>query len=225
MDKPHATPSEFAPCPCRSGKAFFRCHGLSSRPLEPAVPAPELAAPLVTRKLDLACGQDCREGFEGVDRAQLPGVKHVWDLMRYPWPFEDNSVAEIFCSHYIEHIPMVDIDGQDALLRFFDECYRILIPGGWMQVVTPNARCDRAFQDPTHRRFIVQQTFAYLDANWRAAAKIDHYNVKCNFGVACDPIIFTELMVRHPLAQERMFRESWNTILDWTAKLQSRKAA
>jgi len=179
-------------------------------------------------KLDLACGQSTREGYEGVD--VWPEAKHVWDLQKYPWPWADNSCSDLHCSHYIEHIPMEMVDGlksgkTDGLLRFFDECWRILVPGGVLDILTPNARCNRAFQDPTHRRFIVQETFLYVDANWRKINKLDHYNVHCHYEFSVNPIIPTELSLLHPEAQARRFSESWNTVLDWSAKLKSVKPA
>jgi hypothetical protein len=54
-------------------------------------------------KLDIACGQAKKEGFIGVDIARLPGVDIVHDLEQFPWPFDDNSIEEARCSHYVEH--------------------------------------------------------------------------------------------------------------------------
>lgn len=203
--------------------------------------APAVEAPV---KLDLACGQTPKEGFEGVD-FYAPGAKHKIDLLRFPWPWKDSSVDEIHCSHFIEHIPMafvesVPLDGngfcrteqsvvpqtdgaKDLFFAFFDECWRILKKDATMLVICPNARNDRAFQDPTHRRFIVAQTFLYLHEPWRKANKLDHYNVRCNFEVNCDPVVPMELTLLHPEAQMRRFNESWNVILDWNVKLIARK--
>lgn len=201
----------------------------------PVVPLPiAVARPAITRKIDLAAGQNPREGFEGVDL--WPGSQHVVDLSVYPWPFEDSSVLELHSSHYIEHIMAGYVDasgnpvkgwkeGKDALLAFFDECYRILIPGGLMTVICPCARNNRGFQDPTHRRFIVAETFLYLSAEWRKINKLDHYGVDCNFGVNVVPIVPIELTVIHPDAANRRMQAEWNTVSDWQATLQSQKPA
>lgn len=170
-------------------------------------------------KLDLACGDRKQEGFKGVDIADIPGVDVVQNLRQYPWPWADNSVDEIYCSHYIEHIPMEEINGKDALFCFFDECYRILKPGKSLIIFCPNARCNRAFQDPTHRRFIVGETFLYMNKEWRDANKLSHYNVLCDFGIQVDPLIPIELSLLHPEAQHRRMNENWNTIADWKATL------
>jgi predicted SAM-dependent methyltransferase len=170
-------------------------------------------------KLDLACGKNKRVGYTGVDISPEAGADITQDLLRFPWQWEDNEVEEIHCSHYIEHIPMEIYEGQDLFFRFFDECYRILRPGGIMTVVCPNARSNRAFQDPTHRRFIVGETFFYLNKEWREMQRLDHYNVKCNFGIGIVPIISPELTLLHQDAQARRINECWNVVLDWSAKL------
>ncbi len=219
-----------------------------------------IATPPVIRRLDLASGQSPREGFEGVD--VWPGAQHIVDLQRYPWPFDDESVLELSCSHYIEHIPMEYVPGvpltcptcnglgrrsplpaqrdanpfcqdcggtctapaptRDALFAFFDECWRILVPDGWLHVVVPAHRSDRAFQDPTHRRFITAQTFAYMSEQWRRDTKLDHYNVNCNFVGDCHPVIDSGLQLRYPETAQLKIQKEWNTVIDWTARLQKK---
>lgn len=223
-------------CPCGSGMAFIECHGAKPpSALVPMVAASaiiDIAPAPITLKLDLACGQSCREGFEGVD--VFPDAKHIVNLQRYPWPFEDNSVDELHCSHYIEHVPswMVQPDGtpdfsgggQDALLRFFDECYRILRPDGWFTVIAPAATSTRAFQDPTHRRYIPSEFYAYLNADWRKAQKLDHYVARCHFIGGGVPTVMQEFNALHAEVQARKIQTEWNCVFDWVAKLQAKKA-
>lgn len=135
-------------------------------------------------KLDLACGQNKVDpSFIGVDI--FPGADIVCDLFKFPYPFPDNSVDEVFCSHFIEHLPMeyVIVDGKpkDMLFAFLDEVHRILKPGCTARLIFPCATSTRAFQDPTHRRFIPAQTAYYTQKAWREANKLDHYNVECDF--------------------------------------------
>lgn len=190
-------------------------------------PAPIAPAP-ATLRLDLASGQSPRHGFEGVDIWE--GAAHRVDLQQYPWPFADESVLELNCSHYCEHIPMEMVyraqgEGpgyQDALFAFFDECWRILAPDGWLHIVVPAHRSDRAFQDPTHRRFITAQTFAYMNEAWRRANRLDHYNVVCNFIGDCNPVVMEEMNLRSPEVAHRMIQREWNTVVDWKAELQKK---
>jgi hypothetical protein len=148
-----------------------------------------------TVRLDFGCGQHCRKNFEGVDVCNLKSIKHRVDLLKFPLPWSDSSVDEIWCSHYIEHIParevtnsdlLLDFDdanmlGQDMFFAFFDECWRILKPNSNITLIWPALQTNRAFKDPTHRRFIPLETLPYLNAGWRKANSLDHYHVRCNF--------------------------------------------
>lgn len=173
-------------------------------------------------RLDLACGQNPREGFRGVDKF-APNAEKV-DLLKFPWPWEDNSIDELHCSHFIEHIPMAETEqGKDLFLAFFDEAYRVLKPEGVFTVICPCARNNRAFQDPTHRRFIVAETFLYLNRDWRKMNGLDHYLGECNFAIEVNHTMLAELGTLHPEVQARRFNESWNTIVDWHARLVAKK--
>ena len=198
----------------------------------------DLASASGELRLDLACGQRPREGFEGVDLYACPGVKHVVNLWQFPWPWESDSVAEIHCSHHVEHIPMayVAADGKtykavpdapgdlDLFLRFFDECYRILKPGGRMTVICPTARSNRGFQDPTHRRFIVQESFFYLSRVWRTANGLDHYLGACDFDAVVEAIGSPGEEVYATEVIEKRYLHYWNVVADWKATLTAKKA-
>lgn len=123
------------------------------------------------KKLDLGCGQNKQEGFIGVDIAGNPDIIH--DLDTYPWPFEDNSIDEIFCSHYIEH--------SKDIIKFIDECYRILKPECKIMITAPYYSSVRAIQDPTHVNHISEMSFLYYNKKWREDNKLNHYPIKSDF--------------------------------------------
>ncbi|MCC6934714.1 MAG: hypothetical protein IT406_03465 [Candidatus Yanofskybacteria bacterium] len=127
-------------------------------------------------KLDLACGQQKRPGFHGVDITPGSGVDTVWDLERFPWePFADNSVEEIHVSHYVEHTK--------DLMKFMDEVWRIAAPDAKVTIVGPYYTSIRAWQDPTHTRAISEATWAYFNKDWRVANKLDHYPIRSHFAI------------------------------------------
>lgn len=200
-----------------------------------------LAASTASVKLDLGCGQTPKEGFEGVD-VRGGKAKHVVDLFRFPWPFKDDSVDEIYCAHLLEHVPAREVEGrdivappnatgleinplwqaaigQDMLFAFMDECHRIMKKDAWMNIVVPSGRSSRAFWDPTHRRFFMQETFLYFNAEWRKINNLDHYRVACNFGVDVGQVIPTDEGLRSDEVQKMRFMHYWNTTYDWIAKL------
>ncbi len=216
-------------------------------------PPLELAPSSLAVKLDFGCGNTPKDGFEGVD---LHGdkAKHRVDLFKFPFPWGDNSVDEIWCSHFVEHIPAREVEerdiaimehvaiagdsrpatlyvngvneerrssliGKDFFFAFFDECHRILKPGGWMEVVIPCLRSDRAFQDPTHRRFIPGATFWYLSRAWRAA-NVPQYPVRCDFEPhGMNDIIPGDIGLRTPEVQGELIRTRWNIAIDTHVKL------
>ncbi|MFN7088329.1 MAG: methyltransferase domain-containing protein, partial [Candidatus Paceibacteria bacterium] len=119
-------------------------------------------------KLDIACGQNKQPGFKGVDIAPGPGVDFVWDLEKYPWePFKDDSVEEVYVSHYAEHTK--------DLMKFMDEIWRICIPDAKVTIIGPYYTSIRAWQDPTHTRALSEATWIYFNKDWRVANKLDHY--------------------------------------------------
>lgn len=127
-------------------------------------------------KLNLACGHKKLDGFLGVDMLRHSNVDIVHDLKQYPWPFDDNSVDEIICEHFIEHL-----DGLERL-PFFDECWRIMKPEATMLCITPGAFTSRYMQDPTHKfPMVVWEFYNYLNADVRKKDGLDHCPVHCNF--------------------------------------------
>jgi predicted SAM-dependent methyltransferase len=178
-------------------------------------------------RVDLACGARKKEGCIGVDVVDIEGVDIVHDLTNYPWPFEDNSVDEVYSHHYIEHIPH-DIhnekDKRDGLIQFVDEIYRILKPGGKAVLVAPYYTSMRAFQDPTHERFICDGTFYYFNKEWREGdtQKLGHYNIKSDFDMVFSYYITNEMTLKSEEVRKKAFSNDWNVIEDIQADLTKR---
>lgn len=136
----------------------------------------------VLKRVNLACGQIEKEGYIGIDSVQTEAADIVHDLMTFPWPFENNSIYEFECSHFVEHIPIQLKDGSFGMNAFMDEVWRCLMPGGTIHIVCPYYTSMRAWQDPTHTRAITDITFSYYNKKSVEAMKMDHYaGMKCNF--------------------------------------------
>ena len=175
-----------------------------------------VAVKIDTLKLDLACGQSKREGFVGVDRSALPGVDVVCDLETFPWPWADDSVQEIFCSHYVEHTR--------DLIAFMNEVYRVCQDGATVTLVHPYLKSVRAFQDPAHVRFIPEQTWAYFSREWRTVNKLDHYPITAHF----DPITIVAIYappwhLKSDEARQFAVTHYWDVIQDLTVTLMVKK--
>lgn len=125
--------------------------------LNGAVPA-AVAAPL---KLDIGCGPNKKPGFTGVDSIQFPNVDVVCDL-RTRWPFKDDSVEEIHCSHCIEHFTAVE------RCHVYNEMWRVMKKGAKATVIAPFCFSGRAYGDPTHQWPPISGfSFFYLLQSWR----------------------------------------------------------
>jgi SAM-dependent methyltransferase len=174
-------------------------------------------------KLDLACGLSKKDtDYIGVDYIKVDGVDIVHNLTVYPWPFEDESVDEIHTSHYVEHIPHNinnENDKRDGLIQFMDECYRILKTGGKLNILVPFGSSIRAFQDPTHERFLFKESFYYFNSAWRSLMGVSHYGIKCDFDMIFSYYVTNEMTLKSQEVREEHFLHDWNVIDDLRIEL------
>lgn len=104
--------------------------------------------------LDIGCGPSKIPNAIGVDRRLIQGVDVVCDIER-ELPFKTDSVDLIWLRHVIEHV-------QD-MIGLMEEIYRISRHGAAIEVVVPYYASRGAFRDPTHVRFITEDTFQYFE--------------------------------------------------------------
>ena len=125
-------------------------------------------------KLDFGCGKNKREGFLGVDAIQFEGVDIVHDI-RTAWPWEDDSVEEAHCSHFLEHLTSKE------RIHFYNELYRVMKKDAKCQMIVPHWASGRAYGDPTHQwPPVVEFSFYYLDKAWREV-NAPHCGLECDF--------------------------------------------
>jgi predicted SAM-dependent methyltransferase len=174
-------------------------------------------------RLDLACGQRKREGYFGVDLAPTDDADLVHDLMSFPWPFDDDSVEEAYSSHYVEHTYPVG-GPNDGLIAFMNELHRICRPDAKVQIIHPYALSTRAFQDPTHTRFIPETTWYYFSLEWRTEQGLDHYPITANFEVTGISNGFhPEWTLRSDAARSWAAQHYWNVVTDLIVDLRAVK--
>jgi SAM-dependent methyltransferase len=117
-----------------------------------------------SKKLNLACGYDYKQGWINIDifYDESRGVKPdiILDLQSFPWPIKSDSCEYVLLSHYLEHLPHLietDIGKQDALVRTMKEVHRILKPRGIVEIRVPDpANIISYFNTPTHYRLITK---------------------------------------------------------------------
>lgn len=61
------------------------------------------------------------------------------DMLKTPYPFKSNTFTKAYMGDVVEHIMIFDVD------RVLDEVYRIMAPGGILEVTVPDVRwiCER----------------------------------------------------------------------------------
>ncbi len=158
---------------------------------------------MVKLKLDLGCGKNKQKDFIGVDVRPFEGVDQVVDLTLrasildkpgkfLPWPWPDESVEAVHCSHFVEHLEPFE------RIHFVNELYRVLEPGGKALIVTPHWASTRAYGDLTHKWPPVSEFwFYYLNREWREANAPHNDGYTCDFKVTWGYSFGPELSVKN----------------------------
>lgn len=134
--------------------------------------------------IDLGCGPSKKEGFIGVDKYKMKGVDVVLDIGKEKWPWKDNTVDEVNCSHFIEHL--TNFGGKWERVHFFNELYRVMKKGAKASITFPHWASERYYGDPTHCEPFSEMGFYYLDKDWRDT-QAPHSDKKWNKnGYSCD---------------------------------------
>lgn len=133
-------------------------------------------------KIEIGCGRTWLEGWEGLDNHDY-GQKYNCDLeviakqglplghIDGSQPIESASVEEINCFNLLEHLT------KPAALHLLNECARILVPGGKLNIIVPNGAYPwNQWKDPTHVSSWVKGTFAEYLCGGRP--KNAEYNVR-----------------------------------------------
>lgn len=192
-----------------------------------AVAAAVAPAPAPAIKLDLGCGKNKKEGFLGVDQFSIPGVDVVHDL-RLRWPWDDNSVEEANCSHFIEHL--TNFGGKFERVHFFNELYRVLKPGAKCALAFPHWASNRYYGDPTHCEPFSEMGFYYLSRQWRMeqTPAVDiSYNplgYSCDFECTWGYSLHPSLAARNAEYQQFALQNWKEAAQDILATLVARKA-
>lgn len=83
------------------------------------------------KKLNIGCGTNLLFGWLNVDFNPVSSKVIFLDATQ-PFPFGNNTFDCIFSEHMIEHVPY------DQGLQMLRECHRVMKPGGWLRIDTPD---------------------------------------------------------------------------------------
>lgn len=154
-------------------------------------------------KLDLGCGTQKQPGFVGVDQTDFVGVDVKFDLRQTPWPWADDSVGEVHCSHFLEHL------GGIQRVTFMNELYRVLQVGGVARFIVPHYASSRAYGDFTHQWPPIGEFYwFYLNATWRktqaphTCASFVPFGYACNFSAGWGNAMHPKWLTRNQEMQQ-----------------------
>jgi len=86
----------------------------------------------------------------------LPGVDIVHNIQQLPLPFGDEEFDYILCQDILEHLEYIPV---------LKDIYRILEPGGILEIRVPHFTSRLNFIDPTHKKNFSIQTFQFFVKN------------------------------------------------------------
>lgn len=131
-------------------------------------------------RLNLCCSDQRVEGFIGVDRfapAWATPDTFVCADLDQPWPFLDGTIEHIRAFDAIEHL--------DSGRHTLNELWRVLKPGGTVEILVPTTDGRGAWQDPTHVSFWNRNSFFYYEhGNPHLERFREAYGITARFKVA-----------------------------------------
>lgn len=126
----------------------------------------------------------------------------VWDLMKYPRPFEDNRFKSIVANHILEHM-WVHGD-EKGFFKLFREIWRICQNGAEINIEVPYGLGTFAFCDPGHKSFWVPILFSFLSKKQYKRAR-ETKNMMTQYSIDFDFDIKNITLVAEKQGQPPMF--------------------
>jgi len=102
-------------------------------------------------KLNIGSGIDYRHDYINIDWNRELKADIYLDIDKKNLPQKDSTVESIDAFHVIEHL--------NNFNHFMNECRRVLISGGSLHIRTPSPLCEWFWQDPSHIRGYMPNTF------------------------------------------------------------------
>ena len=138
-------------------------------------------------KLDLGCGAKKKEGYTGVDMVDF-GQEIVFDV-RNGIPVPDDSVEDLFSSHFVEHLEERDI------FMLFSEFLRICKDGAEIKIICPEASTEEAYFD-CHRSLWHEKRIRGICRGKEGIKEVDGYFEIVDFHTAGIEMICTLKVIK-----------------------------
>ena len=134
--------------------------------------------------IELGCGARKKKGRIGIDAVDLPGVDIVADLENGLAFLPDNSVDQIYCRHFLEHIKNFE--------SLMAEIVRVLKKDGTAHISVPHFSSPHYYSDYTHVRFFGLYTFYYFaDYENQLRRKVPNFYTDIRIRILSQRLVFT----------------------------------
>lgn len=124
-------------------------------------------------RLNLGCSDNLLDGYLNIDIYKPPNatasnfmqcdLRPTYDSS---WPFDDNLVSEIIAHDVFEHIDGPGWEGNKGIIWCMNESWRILKPGGRLDIIVPCLPGIAPWVDPTHCQVWTSDLRYYFDERW-----------------------------------------------------------
>lgn len=130
-------------------------------------------------RIDLGGGHAPAPNHVNIDI--VPEADIIWDLNKgLPKNKEFkarfyNQIEGIRCHQVLEHL--------QSIIPILNDCYEYMKEGSVMEISTPLAGTTQAYQDPTHIKCYVPETFLYFRENSPFQKEQNEYKITARFKV------------------------------------------
>ncbi|MHC4323902.1 MAG: class I SAM-dependent methyltransferase [Planctomycetota bacterium] len=133
--------------------------------------------------VELGCGARKKEGRIGIDAVDLPGVDIVADLEKGLPFLPDNSVDQIHCRHFLEHIQNFE--------NLMAEIVRVMKRNGKAYITVPHFSNPHYYSDFTHSRFFGLYSFYYfVDNENQLKRKVPNFYTDVRINIVSQRLVF-----------------------------------
>lgn len=117
-----------------------------------------------------------------IDIVNCDGVDVVVDVNKGLKFISDNSIDEIYASHFIEHVENIDL--------LMSEVFRVLKKGGIINLVVPHFSNPHYYSDYTHKYQFGLYSFSYFSKSKYFKREVPTYYNDINFEIEIIKIMF-----------------------------------
>lgn len=125
-------------------------------------------------RLDVGGGtkKTAAPGHINIDLTKDADIK--WNLNKgLPPEIKKDSVEGIRCHQVVEHL--------DTIIPLMNDCYKVMKKGAILEISTPKGGSDPYWQDPTHKKGYVWESFIYFQRKSMFPEAQKEYGITARF--------------------------------------------